>query len=193
MSTVEEALETQVRNIEAKYGKPIGDWIALIGQSGLTKHGEILDLLKRQYGMTHGTANRVALLARGADSVSITKAAAVAGSDPIADLYEGKKLGLKPIHDALVAEIKQLGDDIEFAPKNGYVSLRRKKQFAMIQPATATRIDVGLILKDIPATERLEPAGGANAMFSHRVRLTSQDGVDGELLGWLRQAYERAG
>jgi len=30
-------------------------------------------------------------------------------------------------------------------------------------------------------------------MCTHRVRVASADRIDGELLGWVRQAYEAAG
>ena len=72
------------------------------------------------------------------------------------------------------------------------MSLRRSKQFGLVQASTATRIDVGLCLKDVPATERLERAGSFNAMVSHRVRIESVKAVDAELKAWLREAYERA-
>ena len=70
----------------------------------------------------------------------------------------------------------------EIAPKKGYVSLRRKKQFAMIGPATKTRVDVGLNMKGVPATERLIelPAGG---MCQYKVSLTDAAQVDDELHG----------
>jgi len=72
------------------------------------------------------------------------------------------------------------------------VSVRRSKQFALIQPSTATRVDVGLILKKTPALGRLEESGSFNAMFTHRVRLASPADVDAELIAWLRQAYDAA-
>ena len=193
MSTVDEALQTQIRNIEEKYGKSLAEWIALISDSGITKHTEIITMLKSQYGVTHGSANRLALIAREADAASIARAAKASGSDPIDDMYSGKKAGLKPLYDALMTTITALGNDIEVAAKKGYVSLRRKKQFAMIQQTTASRIDVGLILKDATTTERLESASGLNAMFTHRVRVSSIKDIDEQLISWLKQAYELAG
>jgi len=85
-----------------------------------------------------------------------------------------------------------LGDNVELAPKKGYLSLRRRKQFAMIQPSTASRVDVGLILGDMKPAGRLETAKGFNALFSHRVRLTSVADVDTPLVGWLALAYQLA-
>jgi Domain of unknown function (DUF5655)/Domain of unknown function (DUF4287) len=193
MSTVDEGIQAQIRNIERQYGKPLGEWIALIKESGLTKHTEIVALLKSQYGMSHGSAHRVALKAREADTTSPVEAAEASGRDPVADLYSGKKAGLKPLHDALMTVITAFGDDIELAPKKGYASLRRKKQFAMIQPTTATRIDLGLVLKDAPATERLESAASFNALFTHRVRINAISDVDAQVVAWLKQAYDLAG
>ncbi len=143
--------------------------------------------------MSHGSAHRVALKVREAEAASIFMAAEASGRDPVAELYSGKKTDLKPLHDALMTAITMFGTDIELAPKKGYMSLRRKKQFAMIQPTTATRIDLGLILKDVPATERLESAASFNALFTHRVRVNAINDVDAQLVAWLKQAYDLAG
>src|ERR1700676_3708120 len=112
MSTIGEALQTQIRNIEEKYGKSLAEWIALIRESGVTKHTEIIVMLKSQYGVTHGSANRLALIAREADAASITRVAKAAGSDPIDDIYSGKKAGLKSLYDALISTITSFGNDI---------------------------------------------------------------------------------
>ena len=99
---------------------------------------------------------------------------------------------MKPIYTAFVRAVKKLGKDVEISPKKAYVSLRRNKQFALIQPSTKTRVDVGLNLKGVRPAGRLESSGSFNAMCTHRVRLESKKDVDAELMGWLREAYERA-
>ena len=63
MATVEQGLQSQLRNIEATYGRPIDDWVGLIRVSGLTRHSDIVAMLKADYGLSHGAANRVALVA----------------------------------------------------------------------------------------------------------------------------------
>jgi hypothetical protein len=190
MATVEEGLQAQIRNIEATYGKPMSEWLAVIAASGLTKHTEVVAMLKSDYGMTHGAAHRVSLVARQA---AAPPANPDQDGDPVGALFAGRKAGLRPLHDALMGAIAGFGDDIEQAPKKGYLSLRRRKQFAMIQPSAAGRIDLGLILKGVPAAGRLESAAGFNALFTHRVRLTGAADLDAELIGWLRTAYDRAG
>jgi hypothetical protein len=183
----EEGMASLIRNLEANTGKSIDDWIAIARATAETKHGQIVALLKKDHGLSHGYANQIAQRALAA-----TGRPEASGVDPIEALYAGAKAGLRTIHDALTAAIRGFGNDVEFSPKKAYVSVRRSKQFALIQPSTATRLDVGLILKKIPALGRLEESGSFNAMCTHRVRLASTADVDAELIGWLRQAYDAA-
>ncbi len=105
----------------------------------------------------------------------------------------GDRAHLKPIYDAIISAVKDRGHDVEVAPKKSYVSLRRKKQFALVQPSTKARVDVGLNLKGVANTDRLEASGSFNAMVSHRVRLESRAQVDAQLRSWLETAYNTAG
>lgn len=70
----------------------------------------------------------------------------LAGDQVLDEIYAGPKAALRPIHDRLMADIVKFGE-FETLPKKGYVSLRRKKQFAMIGPATNTRVEVGITPK----------------------------------------------
>jgi len=186
--SADEALQSMISNLAKKTGKPLGDWVRLAKKSGLQKHGEIVAMLKKDHGLGHGYANLVAHQALGSDAMSAAKG----GTDLVAEQYKGPKAALRPVYDALVKKVAALGKDVELAPKKAYVSLRRSKQFALIQPSTATRLDVGLNLKGTAAKGRLEASGSFNAMCSHRVRLESVKDVDAELVGWLKQAYDKA-
>jgi len=197
MASVEDGIAAQIRNIEARYGRPLPEWFGLIAASGLTKHTEVVAMLKADYGMAHGGAHRVSLLSRQAEAVPSATASGPATASPgeVADaLYAGKKGSLRPLHDQLMAQILGLGPDVSLAHKKGYVSLRRpRKQFAMIQPSGAGSIDLGLILPGVPAAGRLEAAGSFNALFTHRVRVTSAGDLDDALAAWLAAAYAGAG
>src|SRR5215831_7766909 len=105
MSKVDESLEAQIRNIETRYGKSLAEWFTIIRHSGETKHPQIVAMLKRDYGMTHGSAHRVALKAREASGESRENASKNAITNQVDTLYSGKKAGLKPIHDALIRAI----------------------------------------------------------------------------------------
>lgn len=185
-------LETMIRNLEEKTGRSLDDWAALVRGSGVEKHGQQVKLLKEEHGLTHGYANLVVTVARsGLPEPRATGAAADADAE--ASLFAGKKAGLRPTWDVLRARILALGPDVELAPKKAYVSVRRQKQLALVQPSTATRLDLGLVLKGVEPVGRLESAGSFNAMCTHRVRLESPDDVDADVMAWIRQAYEGAG
>ena len=184
MSKLDDAAATMIANLEKKTGKTLAQWVAIVKASGLTKHNEIIKFLKSEHDFTHGYANMVSLEARKAGSRS-------QDDDVLVDnQYSGAKADLRPIYEAIVTKVKGFGKDVELAPKKAYVSLRRNKQFGLVQPSTRTRVDVGLNLSDVETTDRLEASGSFNTMVSHRVRLTSVDDVDDELIGWLKQAYD---
>ena len=111
--------------------------------------------------------------------------------DTLAAIYAGPKAALRPIHDKVMNEVVKFGE-FEIAPKKTYLSLRRKKQFAMIGPATNSRVEVGLNLKGVTARGRLL-AMPPQAMCSHVVKLTSVDDANPELTAWIRAAYDAAG
>ncbi len=183
----EEMLKAMIENLPKTTGKSLDEWRKIVAATGLTKHGEIVKHLKAEYGIGHGYANQIALRALApADGED-------RNPDAMLDAqYAGAKSALRPIYEAIAAAAKQLGKDVEISPKKTYVSLRAAKQFAIVQPSTATRVDVGLCLKGMRATPRLEPAGSFNAMVSHRVRIESVKQVDAELTAWLKAAYEAA-
>ena len=98
-----------------------------------------------------------------------------------------------PVYQKIMTETEKFGNDIEIAPKNAWVSLRRKKQFALLQPATKTRFEIGIILKRQESQGKLEKINTANAMCSHKINVTDTSDIDDEVINWLRKAYENAG
>lgn len=188
MATPDDQLATMIANLPEKTGKDLEGWKKVIAASGLEKHGEIVKMLKTEHGMTHGFANLVTHEFRGG-----VVSAPADGDDLIAAQYAGPKADLTNIRDALFAMVTGFGKDVEIAPKKTYASIRRKTQFALVQPSTKTRVDVGIKLKDHPAAGRLEDSGSFNSMVTHRVRVESVEAVDAELEGWLRAAYDQAG
>lgn len=186
---IDAAIATQWRNIEAQSGRAREKWIALAAAAGKPKHGDLVAWLKSQHGLGHGNAN---LIARSA--LDAASGAPPPEGDALVDaLFAGKKAALRPLFDALMADVHRLGTDVEVAPKKTYVSLRRSKQFALVQPSTADRLDLGLNLKGVAPTGRLELSGSFNAMCTHRIRLGAEHGaIDAAIKRWLKQAYEAA-
>jgi predicted transport protein len=177
----------QVKNLEEKTGKKIEEWIKIANGCGLEKHGEILNFLKTTYGIGHGYANLVVHYAKQSHA-----GAEANETDWIAEQYKGKD-EMKTWYDKLMKSVSAFGKDIEVSPKKAYVSLRRKKQFAIIQPSTKSRLDVGLNIKGLAPSGKLEASGSWNAMCTHRVKVEDATGINDEIIGWIKQAYENAG
>jgi hypothetical protein len=189
MSSLDKAMQTQLDNIQKKTGKSLDELAAIVRKSGLSKHGEIRDYLKRELGLGHGDANALVHAVWQSDG---QRAAEGKSSDQVLDeIYSGAKAHMRPIHAKLIKEIQKFGG-FEIVPKKGYVSLRRKKQFVMIGPKTNTRFEVGINAKDLKNNARLveQPKG---SMCNYIVNLTDAKEVDSELIAWIKTAYEGAG
>lgn len=185
MDRVEQALENQLGNIEAKLGKDRQILMAEIQSKAFSKHSEAVTWLKEIYGLGHGDANTLAhFVNRGG---SFAQPEIQAGEDPLDLIYSGKKADLRPIHDRIMAQISKFGD-FEISPKKAYVSLRVKKQFAMLGPKTNTRFELGLNLKDDAGDPRAvaQPTGG---MCQYIVALSGVSEVDDALIDLVRRAW----
>ena len=179
---MDKALQSMIDNMPEKTGKSLTEWKVILKEKAFAKHGEAVKYLKMEHSVTHGFANTI---------VTLSKEENNAPEDLVVHQYKGKE-SLLLIYDRLIKEINKLGDDITITPKKGSVSIIRKKQFTLIKPATKTRIDLGLKIKDKPTTDRLENSGPFGTMCTHRVRLTDTAEVDAELLAWIAEAYDKA-
>lgn len=180
----EEMAASMIANLKEKTGKTLDEWVKVAKATRLAKHGELVKHLKDEHSMGHGYANLVAM-------TTLKPAGAEPTGDDLVDAqYAGAKAALRPWYDAIIASVGKFGPDVEVSPKKAYVSLRRSKQFAILQPSTATRLDVGINLKGEPAGGRLEASGSFNSMVTHRVRVESAGQVDKQLAAWLKRAYD---
>lgn len=190
------ALRTQLRNIQIKTGKTLAELHAMLAGSGLAKHGEKRSWLMAQLGLGYGDANTVVgfegkpLPDLGEAQPAAALPAEAPAGDALDAIYSGNKAGLRALHEALLQALAGFGR-FETAPKKAYVSLRRSKQFAMVGPATAKQIEIGLNCKHLPEHPRLkiEKPGG---MCQASTRIEAEAQIDAELMGWLRAAYDAA-
>ncbi len=188
MSVLDKAVQTQINNIQKKTGMSLDELSAIVKKSGLSKHGEIRDMLKEKLGLGHGDANALVHAVFESDG---TRAAEGKSEDAVLDeIYSGAKTGFRLIHEKLMKEIQKFGK-FEIVPKKGYVSLRRKKQFAMIGPKTNTRFEVGINAKEFKKNARLleQPKG---SMCNYIVNVSDAKEVDAELIAWIKSAFEGA-
>jgi len=179
---MDKALKTMIANMPEKTGKSLDEWKKILKAKGFAKHGEAMKFLKGEHGVSHGFANTI---------IHLSKDDQPEGDDLVTAQYKGKE-SLLPIYQALIKMVDDIAKDVVKTPKKTTVSIIRKKQFALIKPATKSRIDLGLKLKGKPTTDRLGNSGPFGAMCTHRVQLTEASQVDAELKGWLKEAYEGA-
>lgn len=189
MTDVDQAILTQLANIQKKTGKSLEQLHAWLAATGREKHGELRDSAKSGLGLGHGDANTLVTLYLRATGASAAPAASAEAA--VDEIYAGPKAALRPVHDAVMAALASFGQ-FEIAPKKGYLSLRRKRQFAMVGPATKTQVEIGINAKGLAGGERLVelPPGG---MCPYKVRIATPGEVDAELTAWLRTAYDAAG
>lgn len=177
------------RNLPARTGRTLAQWVALVKKTGPKERRERIAWLRKEHGLGGTTAMLVAHAAEGrkpmddyADQEGLVNA-----------LYSGKKAGLRPTHDAAVAAARRLGQDVVASSRKTYVALSRTKQFAVLQPSTADRVDLGLVLPGAAGTGRLEPCTTVGSgRVTHRIRLEAPRDVDTFVKRWLKAAYEMA-
>ncbi|GJL97949.1 MAG: hypothetical protein DHS20C06_17660 [Hyphobacterium sp.] len=186
MSTLDQAAETQISNIETKTGKSRVQLSGIILGLGLTKHGEMVNWAKENRGLGHGDANTIVHVARQSADVAATPT-----GDPLDAIYIGPKSHQRPIHERLMLAIDKFGE-FEIAPKKGYVALRRKKQFAMLGPKTKDRFELGINLKEDaehPLMKPVKPGG----MCQYIISIHSLDDVDDNVISIVKRAFDGSG
>ncbi|MFK7953542.1 MAG: DUF4287 domain-containing protein [Ekhidna sp.] len=179
---MDKALQTMIDNMPDKTGKSLSEWKEILKSKSFEKHSQGVKFLKEVHGVTHGFANTI---------VTLSKEEMDEPKDLVAKQYKGKEL-IFPIYEVLLSMVKEIGTDVVITPKKGSVSIIRKKQFALIKPATKTRIDLGLKLVGKDTSERLGNSGPFGTMCTHRVQISEVSELDDELNGWLKEAYEKA-
>lgn len=153
--------------------------------SHLDKHSDVRLLFMENLNLSYGFANTLAHYVAKTDGASLSEGKSM---DQVLDeIYVGEKAKFRRIHEAIMNEISKFGE-FEIIPKKGYVSLKQKRQFAMIGPKTNSRMEIGMNGKDIKGNHRLEeqPKG---SMCQYIVKITSEDGINQELIHWLNEAY----
>ncbi|PWL30345.1 DUF4287 domain-containing protein [uncultured Roseivirga sp.] len=186
MATPEEMLKTMISNMPEKTGKSLEEWHIALKATGFKKHGELMKVLKGDHGVSHGFANTIAQLYLKPELM----APKTSSEDSLDDeLLKGKE-DMMPVFKKAKAMFEAIDGDVEFSYKKTYISLRTpKKQFALLQPSTKTRVDIGLNLKGMEPEGKVEAAGSWNSMVSHRVKATSLDDLEG-IQKWLQKAYD---
>jgi predicted transport protein len=176
---------TMAANLLKNTGKSLDEWTQLVKTNNKGKHSQTVKWLKETYDLGLFFADLIVHKANGTDAGSFDD------DELVEQQYKGKEQ-LKPIFDQLLAQTLLLGDDVEVAPKKGYVSLRRKKQFACFKPASKSRFEIELIIKGQEPEGILEPITGAGAMCTHKIKIENIEQLNHDVLHWIKQAYHLA-
>ncbi len=172
-------------SIKEKTGNAPEDFRLLAIKKGLANRADLMAWLKKEFDLGYGHANVIAHLILHHGEAAPTK------GDKLSGLFSGKKAQWRESYNALTAKVANFGKDVEISPGGTYINLTRsKKKFAILQPSSADRFDIGIKLKGIKASGRLEIAGSWNAMVTHRVRIADPKQIDAEIMNWLKQAYD---
>jgi hypothetical protein len=183
-----------IANLKTKTGRTIDEWIAFVKKQGPKTEAERRSWLKEKHALGTNYAWWIAERAEGKGGdednpeIYLRKA-----PEYVAEMFSGKRAGLKPVYDKLLKVGLTTGKDAKACPCKTIVPLYREHVFAEIKPATNARIDLGLALgkvtTKIPA--RVEPVKGAKGnRITHRIAIEAVDDIDDFVVKWLKTAYD---
>lgn len=177
-------MQSYIDAIEKKTGKTIDQLREVAAGQTFGRHTDAVTWAKEALGLGHGHASLLAKL------IMVPETIGRPDEDRIEKQYAGKKAHWRPLYEQLLAHVSTFGPDVGTDASDAYVSfVRNGKKFAIAQPSTLDRFDLGIKLKGEPAEGRFEESGKWNPMVTHRVRISDPAQVDDEVLGWLAKAY----
>jgi hypothetical protein len=180
------SFQAYLDNIKVKTGKTPEDFKKLAAPKNFTRAGEIVAWLKKDFGLGHGHSMAIAAVLLKSGKPKRTQ------GEKLSDLFAGPKAKWRKACDQLTAKAVKFGPGVEIVSNDTYVKLHRNgKKFAVIQPSSGERLELGFKMKGVKPIGRLEEAKGSWAgMVTHRVLVTDPKQVNAEVLAWLRRAYQ---
>jgi hypothetical protein len=188
-----EMVQKWIATLQAKTGRSLEEWVALVKKSGPKTEQERRDWLKREHGMPTSSAWWIAERAEGKGGETDSPEAYLEAAEQYVDaMYGGKKAALRPLYDALLQLGLSMGKDVKACPCATIVPLYRNHVFAQIKPTTQTRIDLGFALGGRKPEGRLIDTGGyaKKDRITHRIPIESSKDIDAEVKRWLKAAYD---
>ena len=179
--------EANLERLKERTGRTLDEWIRVAKKSGPATEKDRIAWLKQAHGITTNYALWIAKRVDGTGGADTYDPDAM-----VEELFAGKKAGLRPIYDHLLALAFDLGKDVRVSPCKTIVPFYRKHVLAQVKPTTATRIDVGFAFKDMKPSGKLISTGGFEKgdRITHRIPVASLAEIDKEVQKRLKQAYE---
>ncbi|MDR6506922.1 DUF5655 domain-containing protein [Arthrobacter oryzae] len=168
-----------------KSGHDAGWWAERAREAGLKNDGELRTWMREEHGITGYAQYAVSWEMFGYPEFMLRDA------DELIDAQYASHPALRPIADAFLAWAAETAG-VEIQMRKGYVSLHSpRRKFAQVTRANNTAVDVALRL-DAPAEGRLDAVKvRPGDFFDRRVRLTSVEEVDDEVLAFLARALQQ--
>lgn len=181
-----------IADLKGKSGRSLDEWLELIRTTGPATEAERRNWLKAKHGLGTNSAYWLAERADGKGEDDDPEKYLASALVYVDEMFAGKKVGLWPLYEQLLALGLSMGKDVKACPCKTIVPFYRNHVFAQIKPSTATRIDFGLALKDTAAEGKLIDTGGfaKKDRITHRFAITSAADIDREVKMWLKRAYE---
>lgn len=186
-------VQSWVVSLPQKTGRSLDEWIRVVKKEGPSTLEDQREWLKAQHGLGTNTAWWIAERAAGRNREDEDPNAYLEAAEGyVAEMFKGKKAGLRPIYDALLKLGLSLGRDVKVCPCKTMVPFYRRHVFAQIKPTTISRLDLGLALGDTAVHERLIDTGGLSKKdrITHRIAIANKAEIDREVKHWLRYAYD---
>ena len=186
--------EKWIGELKQKTGRSLDEWLKLIRQEGPPTEKERRDWLKENFGLGTNSAWWLAERSLGkGEEAGDPDAYLRAAEKYVAEMFAGKKTGLRPLYDKLLQVGLKTGKDVKACPCQTIVPLYRNHVFAQIKPTTQTRIDLGFALGNMKTPKRLIDTGGyaKKDRITHRIEITSLKDIDDDVKHWLKVAYDR--
>ena len=178
-----------------KTGRDVAFWAGQARSAGIQNDAQLRAWMRDEHGVTGYAQYAVSWELFGYPEFMLRNA------DELIDGQYASHPQLRPIADAILAWASAT-DGVEIQMRKGYISLHSpRRKFAQVTRTTNTTVDVTLRLD----TQGLDAAGlgaspggrleavkvRADDPFSRRIRLTSPDQVDEEMLEILAMALEQ--
>lgn len=185
-------VQSVIAGMKEKTGRSLEEWVRLVEKDGPGGEKERAAWLKREHNLGTNYASWIA-----ARSVGKSEASEGAGEylkhaqDYVDKMYSGPKEHLRTIYDEILMFAKTMGSDVGVSPCQTMVPIYRNHVIAQIKPATRTRIDLGLALRDSKTPKRLINTGGFEKKdrITHRIEIGGLEDFDDEARRWMKVAY----
>lgn len=181
--------QTMVDNNHAlllrKSGHDAGWWAELARAAGLRNDAELRDWMRDKHGITGYAQYAVSWEMFGYPEFMLRDA------DELIDAQYAGHPALRPIADAFLAWAAET-EGVEIQLRKGYVSLHSpRRKFAQVTRANNTSVDVTLRLDAPPAGRLTAVKVRPGDFFDRKVRLTSVEEVDDDVLDFLAKALHQ--